>query len=239
MNTDNMAVSGESIDYGPCAFMDVYDPKTVFSSIDTVGRYAYGNQPKMAEWNLRRFAEALRPLIRDNKEQAEELTRDAVSDFHKRFHAYWLSGMRAKLGILNEEEKDEVLINELLKIMKKYGADYTNTFRSLTIGKFEDTAFFDSGEFSAWHHTWKTRIQRQQESEDDSFRIMRENNPSVIPRNHRVEEALDSAAKENDLSVMDRLLKVLSDPFSYSREQDEYSLLPKAANCRYWTFCGT
>jgi uncharacterized protein YdiU (UPF0061 family) len=239
MNTDNMAVSGETIDYGPCAFMDVYDPKTVFSSIDTVGRYAYGNQPKMAEWNLRRFAEALRPLIRDNKEQAEELTRDAVSDFHKRFHAYWLSGMRGKLGILNEEEKDEVLINELLKIMKKYGADYTNTFRSLTIGKFEDTAFFDSGEFSAWHHTWKTRIQRQQESEDDSSRIMRENNPSVIPRNHRVEEALDSAAKENDLSVMDRLLKVLSDPFSYSREQDEYSLLPKAANCRYWTFCGT
>jgi uncharacterized protein YdiU (UPF0061 family) len=239
MNTDNMAVSGETIDYGPCAFMDVYDPKTVFSSIDTVGRYSYGNQPKMAEWNLRRFTEVIRPLISEKKEQAEELTRDALSDFHKQFHAYWMSGMRAKLGIFNEEENDEVLIEELLKIMKKYGADYTNTFRSLTIDKFEDTAFFDSGEFSAWHRKWKNRIERKQESQDESFRLMSANNPAVIPRNHRVEEALESATKENDLSVLVRLLKVLSDPFSYSREHDEYSLPPKAANCRYRTFCGT
>jgi uncharacterized protein YdiU (UPF0061 family) len=239
MNTDNMTVSGETIDYGPCAFMDVYDPKTVFSSIDTVGRYSYGNQPKMAEWNLRRFAEALRPIISENKERAAALTQDALSGFHILFQAYWLAGMRAKLGIFNEEEKDEALIEELLKIMKKSGADYTNTFRSLTIGKFEDTAFFDSGEFSAWHHKWKARMQRQQETENDSYRLMRGCNPAVIPRNHRVEEALESAGKEYDLSTMNRLLEVLSDPFSYAQEHDEYSMLPKSTNCRYRTFCGT
>lgn len=239
MNTDNMAVSGETIDYGPCAFMDVYDPKTVFSSIDTVGRYAYGNQPKMAEWNLKRLAEALLPLINENKEQAMELTKDALSDFPILFHTYWLRGMRAKLGILNEEEKDEALINELLRIMKKYGADYTNTFRSLTIDKFEDTAFFDSGEFSAWHYKWKSRIQRQKESEEVILQLMRESNPAVIPRNHRVEEALEAAAKEDDLSVLHRLLEALSNPFSYAREHDEYSMLPMFTSCRYRTFCGT
>lgn len=239
MNTDNMAVSGETIDYGPCAFMDVYDPKTVFSSIDTIGRYAYDNQPKIAEWNLRRLAESLRPLISENKEHAIELTQDALSDFHKQFHAHWLKGMRAKLGMVSEEEKDQALIEELLRIMKKYGADFTNTFRALTIGKFEDTAFFDSGEFSAWHHKWKERIQRHQESEEDAFQIMRQSNPAVIPRNHRVEEALESAWKEGDLSVMRRLLAVLSNPFSYAREHDEYSMLPQPASCRYRTFCGT
>lgn len=239
MNTDNMAVSGETIDYGPCAFMDTYNPKTVFSSIDTIGRYAYGNQPKIAEWNLRKLAESLRPIIDVNMEQAAEQTKDALSDFQELFYNYWLKGMRAKLGIFNDEDKDKALINELLKIMKKYGADYTNTFRSLTLNKFEDTAFFDSGEFFTWQQNWKARLQRQQESEEDSLQLMRENNPAVIPRNHRVEEALEAAVKEDDISVTERLLEVLSNPFTYDKEHDEYAMLPKPTGSLYRTSCGT
>ena len=135
MNTDNMTISGETIDYGPCAFMDTYDPETVFSSIDTQGRYAYGNQPNIAGWNLARFAETLLPLLHENQEEAVKLAQDAISDFPKLYHSNWLAGMRAKLGIYNEEVEDESLIEELLSMMQKYGADYTNTFRALTFDK--------------------------------------------------------------------------------------------------------
>ncbi|MEX2414808.1 MAG: YdiU family protein, partial [Paenibacillaceae bacterium] len=131
MNTDNMALSGETIDYGPCAFMDAYDPGTVFSSIDIHGRYAYGNQPNIAAWNLARFAEALLPLLHDNEEQAVKLAEDAISDFTELYHRNWLAGMRSKLGIFNEELQDESLIEDLLSMMQKYRADYTNTFRAL------------------------------------------------------------------------------------------------------------
>ena len=131
MNTDNMAISGETIDYGPCAFMDAYDPATVFSSIDSQGRYAYGNQPYIAGWNLARFAETLLPLLHDNQEQAIELAQDAISDFTELYQSNWLAGMRAKLGIFNEEPEDESLIEDLLSMMQKYRADYTNTFRCI------------------------------------------------------------------------------------------------------------
>ena len=132
MNTDNMAISGETIDYGPCAFMDAYDPATVFSSIDSQGRYAYGNQPYIAGWNLARFAETLLPLLHENQEQAIELAQDAISNFAELYQSNWLAGMRAKLGIFNEETEDESLIEDLLSMMQKYRADYTNTFRALT-----------------------------------------------------------------------------------------------------------
>ena len=135
MNTDNMTISGETIDYGPCAFMDTYDPATVFSSIDTQGRYAYGNQPYIAGWNLARFAETLLPLLHEDQEQAVKLAQDAISDFTELYQSNWLAGMRAKLGIFNEETEDESLIEDLLSMMQKNRADYTNTFRALTFDK--------------------------------------------------------------------------------------------------------
>ncbi|HHU17614.1 MAG TPA: YdiU family protein [Clostridiales bacterium] len=239
MNTDNMTISGETIDYGPCAFMDNYDPKTVFSSIDTFGRYAYSNQPIIAKWNLGRFAESLLPLISKNEKQAVKLSNEALSQFDEIYNNYWMVGMREKLGLFNEDKTDKALIDDLLSIMHKYNADYTNTFRALTLGRFEDTAFFDSGEFFTWHHRWKERLRLQQESEDESRQLMKKSNPSVIPRNHRVEEALEAAVRENDFSVMKQLLNVLSSPYSYDAEQDEFSTPPKANFYPYRTFCGT
>jgi len=239
MNTDNMAISGETIDYGPCAFMDAYDPKTVFSSIDVNGRYAYGNQPSIAAWNLTRFAEALLPLLHVNQEQAVILAQDAISDFTELYHCNWLAGMRSKLGIFNEELQDEALIEGLLSMMQKYNADYTNTFRALTFDKQEDTALFGTSEFAKWHESWKARLGRQQETPASSHELMRSCNPALIPRNHRVEEALEAAVKHGDYSVMERLLDVLSSPYAHSTKQDEYSTLPKLPNSHYRTFCGT
>ncbi|TCZ78216.1 YdiU family protein [Paenibacillus albiflavus] len=238
MNTDNMAISGETIDYGPCAFMDVYDPATVFSSIDRQGRYAYGNQPYIAGWNLARFAETLLPLLHDDQNKAVELAQEKISTFMDLYHTNWLKGMRAKLGICNEEAQDEELINELLRLMEQYQADYTNTFRALTLNKQDDTDLFKAPEFSEWQEQWKARLGRQQESEASSNQLMRSSNPGVIPRNHRVEAALTAATESGDLSVMERLLKALSDPFDYSPEQDEYCIVSKSTK-PYRTYCGT
>lgn len=238
MNTDNMALSGETIDYGPCAFMDAFDPATVFSSIDVNGRYAYGNQPKIAAWNLARFAETLLPLLHDDEDQAVKLAEDAISDFSDLYFRNWFAGMRAKLGIFNEEQQDESLIKELLSMMQKDSADYTNTFRALTFDKPEDTVLFGNTEFAQWHELWQARLGRQQESKASSHQLMRSSNPAVIPRNHRVEEALDAAVKQGDYSVMERLLHVLSSPYAHSPEQEEYSTLPATSTC-YRTFCGT
>ncbi|TPG86757.1 YdiU family protein [Brevibacillus laterosporus] len=238
MNTDNMTISGETIDYGPCAFMDAYDPETVFSSIDIQGRYAYGNQPFIAGWNLTRFAETLLPLLHDNQEQAVKLAQDKISDFTELYHSNWLAGMRAKLGIFNEETQDESLINDLLSMMKKHRADYTNTFRALIFDTPEDTVLFETPEFAQWHELWQARLGRQQESKDSSNQLMRDSNPALIPRNHRVEEALEAAVEQGDYSVMERLLDVLSNPYAHSTEQAEYSTLPTSTT-PYRTFCGT
>ncbi|MBV7274284.1 YdiU family protein [Clostridiaceae bacterium UIB06] len=239
MNTDNMTVSGETIDYGPCAFMDTYDPATVFSSIDIHGRYAYGNQPNIAAWNLARFAETLLPLLHDNEDQAVRMAEDAISDFADLYNNNWLAGMRAKLGIFNEESQDESLIENLLNIMQKHGADYTNTFQALTVDKVSDIEMFDTEEFIQWYKLWKARLGRQQESKDSSHKLMKSSNPAVIPRNHRVEEALEAAVKRGDYSVMERLLEVISNPYAYSQEQMEYATLPEPSACPYRTFCGT
>lgn len=238
MNTDNMTISGETIDYGPCAFMDTYDPETVFSSIDINGRYAYKNQPNMAVWNLARFAETLLPLLSADKDEAIKLAEDALSDFSEIFENNWLSGMRAKLGIFNEEAGDEELIKNLLSIMQKYKADYTNTFRLLTLGDLDNTEIFTSEEFKEWYKMWQERLSRQDESNELSKKLMKSSNPAVIPRNHRVEEALE-AAENGDYSVMDKLLDVLISPFDYSKAQEEYAKLPKPSSCRYKTYCGT
>jgi len=238
MNTDNMAISGETIDYGPCAFMDAYDPGTVFSSIDIYGRYAYGNQPQIAAWNLARFADTLVPLLHANQAQGVKLAQDAVSNFKDLYHNNWLSGMRAKLGIFNEELQDEALIEDLLSIMQKYGADFTNTFRSLSLNKGCDIGMFNTPEFAQWQERWKARLSRQQESQAASQQLMQNTNPSIIPRNHRVEEALE-AAVQGDYIIMKQLLNVLSNPYAYSSEHTEYYTLPVKPEHPYRTFCGT
>ena len=239
MNTDNMAISGETIDYGPCAFMDTYDPATVFSSIDVGGRYAYRNQPKIAPWNLSRFAETLLPLLHDNEQQAIKLAQDAIEDFDGLYHCNWLGGVRAKLGIFNEELGDETLMEDLFHMMEKHRADYTNTFRDLTLNKLEEIGFSHTSEFIQWHELWQRRLERQQQSKNSSYQLMKDNNPGIIPRNHRVEEALEAAVDKGDYSIMHRLLNVLSDPYAYSPQQEDYSTLPPPSNRPYRTFCGT
>ncbi len=239
MNTDNMAISGETIDYGPCAFMDAYDPATVFSSIDTHGRYAYGNQPHIAAWNLARLAETLLPLIHDTMAQAVKLAEDVISDFAASFSRHWLTGMRAKLGISGEEPEDESLMADLLTIMREDRADYTNTFRALTLGRPEETGLSDSAGFGAWHERWQARLGRQKETRESSQRLMQMSNPAVIPRNHQVEAALEAAVADGDYSVMERLLGVLANPYAYSAEQADYCAPPAQSDQPYRTFCGT
>lgn len=239
MNTDNMTISGETIDYGPCAFMDVYDPATVFSSIDREGRYAYGNQPYMGGWNLARFAESLLSLLHEEQEKAIQIAQEAISEFNKLYHIHWFAGMRAKLGIFNEEKQDEVLIEDLLNLMKDYRADYTNTFRALTFDRHEDSDLFSSTEFVQWRELWQARLERQDESKSASQQLMRNSNPAVIPRNHRVEEALKAAVDHGDYSVMERLLEVLSNPYAHSPEQAAYCTPPGDDDRPYQTFCGT
>ena len=254
MNTDNMAISGETIDYGPCAFMDVYDPATVFSSIDREGRYAYKNQPAMATWNLARFAETLLPLLHRNQKTAVEIATDAVNGFMPQFRSNWLAGMRAKLGLAGEEPDDELLIADLLALMQEHGLDYTNTFRELTLGE-------TNPHLHDWVKRWQARMKKNTKSTGTIFvpvdlmkkaeqgftpcvaaglgaaPHLNKNNPAVIPRNHRVEEALQ-AAESGDLSVMHKLLRVLKDPFAYTAEQEKYAYPPENS-CRYKTFCGT
>ncbi|KAA0966304.1 YdiU family protein [Sporosarcina sp. ANT_H38] len=239
MNTDNMTISGETIDYGPCAFMDIYDPATVFSSIDVQGRYSYGNQPNIVEWNLARFAESLIPLLHEDYAEGAKLAQDAISDFPEQYHSNWLAGMKAKLGIFNEEIEDESLIEDLLHMMEKYRADYTNTFRALTFDKMEGNVLLGTPEFAQWYELWQARLGRQQESNVSSQQLMRDSNPALIPRNHQVEAALEAAVKHGDYSVMEQLLEVLSSPYAYTPGETDYSVLPKQSSSPYQTFCGT
>ncbi len=239
MNTDNMALAGETIDYGPCAFMDVYDPKTVFSSIDTQGRYAYENQPDIAGWNLARFAEALLPLLHAERPQAIRLAQQAIERFPSQFQQHWLAGMRAKLGIFNQETEDETLIQDLLGMMKKWRADYTHTFRSLSLNRPGGDALSGSEDFSLWHERWQARLGRQKETKEASQQLMQQSSPERIPRNHRVEEALEAAVQQGDYSVMERLLQALARPFVHLPEYAEYADIPPTSNRPYRTFCGT
>jgi len=239
MNTDNMSLSGETIDYGPCAFMNEYDPQTVFSSIDTGGRYAYGNQPAIGEWNLARFAETLLPLLADEEKEAIKIAENEIFKYAAIYQDSWLSGMRSKLGIFNQEAEDESLIEELLRLMEIYRADYTNTFLALTFDEFNDAPLFASDEFKHWYDRWLLRLGRQAESKAGSHQLMRNSNPALIPRNHLVEEALEKAVKNEDYDVMERLLDVLSKPFAHLPKQAAYASVPEQSSCPYRTFCGT
>lgn len=239
MNTDNMAISGETIDYGPCAFMDTYDPKTVFSSIDEQGRYAYENQPPIAGWNLARFAETLLPLLHEKQDEAVRLAQDAVSNFTKQYRAYWFEGMYKKLGVFTEEEKDEELVIHLMELMKRYHPDYTNTFRNLTLGNLETMAFFKEEGFKKWYALWQERLERQKVSKEEVKKLMAAHNPKVIPRNHLVEEALEAATKRQDYSVLAKLLEVLKKPYDYTNLYDQYTEVPVLKGGCYKTYCGT
>ena len=238
MNTDNMTICGETIDYGPCAFMDEYNPSTVFSSIDSNGRYSYGNQPNIGAWNLSRFAETLLCLISENQKEAINLAKDAISDYFKIFEKEWLDGMRRKIGLFTEEDKDEYLIEGLLSIMKKYNADYTNTFRALSIGKPEETGIFDKEEFNTWFELWNERLIRQKKSKEEVLDLMKKNNPEIIPRNHKVEEVLKAAVSRGDYEPMNKFIEALKNPYEYSGGKDEYIILPTNRGI-YKTFCGT
>ena len=238
MNTDNMAICGETIDYGPCAFMDVYRPDTVFSSIDVHGRYAYQNQPQIAPWNLARFAETLLPLLHSDEGEAIRLGQEALASFQGLYQSHWLGGMRAKLGLSGEQAGDVPLIERLLQLMQRFGADYTNTFRSLTLGETEGMAIFSAPDFHRWNDRWQARLAGQPGTRGEVKTLMMRHNPAVIPRNHRVEQAL-SAAQKGDLSLVDGLLRALANPYAYTPEQEEYAALPAPASGRYQTFCGT
>ncbi|MEF2243737.1 protein adenylyltransferase SelO [Paenibacillus sp. IITD108] len=239
MNTDNMAISGETIDYGPCAFMDVYDPATVFSSIDREGRYAYGNQPYIGSWNLARFAESLLPLLHSDESEAIQLAEAALKEYSAIYSLAWLGGMRAKLGLFEEEEQDAQLIKELLELMQQHRADYTNTFAALTTNELEQTDLFAAESFKSWHGQWQDRLNKQNQTKDEAHQLMRRSNPAVIPRNHRVEEALEAAVQHDDYTVLEKLLAVLDDPYAYSQEQKAYAALSETSAMPYRTFCGT
>lgn len=240
MNTDNMTLSGETIDYGPCAFMDTFNMATVFSSIDTQGRYAYQNQPAIGAWNLARFAETLLPLLHDEQKEAIKIAEKEIGHFADFYYAHWLDGMRKKLGLYNEEKEDEKLFEDLLKLMQENEADYTNTFLSLTFDKeFEGTEeLLKSAQFDEWKKRWNERLERQEKSKEDAHQLMKNNNPAVIPRNHRVEDALKAAVEQGDYSVMEKLLDALSNPYAHTKEQEAYCTLPEKVT-PYVTYCGT
>jgi uncharacterized protein YdiU (UPF0061 family) len=239
MNTDNMALCGETIDYGPCAFMDAYDPNTVFSSIDHHGRYGYGRQPQIAQWNLARFAETLLPLIHEDPQEAASMASEAISGFSDTFRYHWLAGMRAKLGLSNQEADDGALVEDLLDCMHRHGADFTNTFRDLASGCLPEAPVFRAPDFKQWFERWQARLKRQPDSREASRRLMNTHNPAVIARNHRVEEALAAAAERDDFTVMEKLLGILSRPYQDRPEQAGYRLPPPASAQPYRTFCGT
>ena len=239
MNTDNMSICGETIDYGPCAYVNTYHPETVFSSIDTQGRYAFGNQPNIAHWNLMRFAETLLPLIDASEEQAITLASACLDAFPAQFFAYWLAGMRKKIGLFNEEAEDLKLIEDLLMYMQKNKADYTNTFRALGSEALQETALYQDVGFKNWLTLWQARLARQTQDFAESTRLMRSVNPKIIARNHLVEEAL-SAANEGEMAPFNRLVLALLSPYADIDHPAQLMQAPEPAfDAQYQTFCGT
>jgi uncharacterized protein YdiU (UPF0061 family) len=237
MNTDNMSISGETIDYGPCAFMDTYDPKTVFSSIDQMGRYAYCNQPIITKWNLSRFAECLIPFIDDDQEKAVKLATKIINSFEKKYEEKWMNMMRHKLGLFGLNDKDKFLILDLLTWMHEKKADYNNTFCHLMNLDPKKDKLFDDNDFLNWKKRWEERLSKNNNSPKKSIELMRNNNPLVIPRNHKVEEALE-AAEKNDLKPITQLIEILKDPYNKKNNILDYEI-PSNSDKKYQTFCGT
>ena len=238
MNTDNMTISGETIDYGPCAFMNKYNPETVFSSIDQHGRYAYFNQPRAAKWNLERFAESLLPLINDDSKVAIEIATEVLKEFPEKYKKKWLEMMKKKLGLVGDDRNDEQLIIEFLSWMHQNKADYTNTFCYLMREYKQKNEIYNEKQFILWEKKWENRIKLNNNSQEKSLKIMRKVNPLVIPRNHLIEEALKQATEMNDLSKVNKLLKVLQNPYNSISTNSVYQTTPPLEE-NYVTYCGT
>jgi uncharacterized protein YdiU (UPF0061 family) len=246
MNTDNTSISGETIDYGPCAFMDAYDPATVFSSIDQFGRYAYGNQPRIAQWNLARLAECLLPLLGEDQERAVASAQEALAALGPRFEAAWLGGLRRKIGLSTEREGDSDLAQDLLERMAANGADFTLTFRRLCDAAAEPEGdgavralFKEPGAYDAWAARWRQRLADEAVEPHLRQAAMRAANPAFIPRNHLVEAALDAAVQRQDFGPFEELLEVLSRPFEDRPGLERYAVPPQPDERVLQTFCGT
>jgi serine/tyrosine/threonine adenylyltransferase len=246
MNTDNMLVSGDTIDYGPCAFLDAYHPETVFSSIDSGGRYAYRMQPAIGQWNMARFAETLLPLLGDNEAESLEQATGIIRAFVGYYDSAWLARMRAKLGLQQQEEGDQVLIESLLEAMDAGGADFTLLFRSLAEASADPlhaatsrALFSEPGLWDQWTVQWQSRLARETLPAAARAQSIRAVNPAVIPRNHRIEQAIDAATDDGDFSQFERLLAVLSRPFEDQPEAADWMGPPAPTERVCQTFCGT
>ena len=238
MNTDNMALSGETIDYGPCAFMDTFAPDTVFSSIDHKGRYAYANQPYIAQWNLARLAESLLPLMDGKKEEIIASAEDLLNSFEQIYKSKWLSMMGSKLGFAETGQEDEKLITELLDWMHKNSADFTNTFLNLCKEEIPDGALYASESFQSWHGRWQNRLRKEEQGLETSFALMRSVNPAVIPRNHKVDEALQ-AGEEGNFKPFHDLLNAVEKPYVDGDHLLPFQAPPEPGEKVMQTFCGT
>ncbi|MEJ8776587.1 protein adenylyltransferase SelO [Pseudogracilibacillus sp. ICA-222130] len=238
MNTDNMTISGESIDYGPCAFMDTYDPNTVFSSIDKQGRYAYRNQPPIGMWNVTRFAETLLPLLHEEEEEAIKVAKETLATFGDVYRKEWLNGMRNKLGLEKSADRDLELIEQLLKLMDEQKMDYTNTFVNLTFGTL-DKKEYETEAFQTWFKQYETRLSEEGTIAEEREEMMKQYNPAVIPRNFYVEEALNAVVDEGDFSKFHSLMQALKNPFAHTEQQRAFQILPPEADGPFQTYCGT
>lgn len=232
MNTDNSSVSGETIDFGPCAFMDAYDPGTVFSSIDTHGRYAYANQAPIAQWNMARLAETLLAFIDKDRETAIRIATERIEGFPAIYTKHWLAGFREKIGLASEEDGDLDLIQALLDAMQLARADFTITFRALSNGEEPDA-------LKDWLPQWRERLARDPQAKEDRFRLMRSVNPAYIPRNHLVEAMIAAAVEAQDYAPFEEMLRMLMNPYEEQAGAERYAALPPESETGYRTFCGT
>ena len=237
MNTDNMTISGETIDYGPCAFMDTYDPKTVYSSIDKMGRYAYCNQPAVTKWNLSRFAECLIPIIHENNEMAIKSATELINTFGEKYEEKWLNMMRKKLGLLGIDNKDKLLIVDLLTWMHQNKVDYTNTFCHLMNFKQYDEEIYKDNNFKNWKKNWQERLKLNNNNPEKYIKLMRSVNPLVIPRNHKVEKSLEKAY-DNNFEPLNKFLEILKKPYMQQENISDYLKMDSSSK-EYKTFCGT
>jgi uncharacterized protein YdiU (UPF0061 family) len=246
MNTDNMAVSGETIDFGPCAFMDTFDPATVFSSIDERGRYGFANQPNAALWNLARFAETLLPLIDADTQRAVGVATEAIETFETLFKDCWLDGMRRKLGLSTSEQGDRQLAEDLLQAMQRNQADFTLSFRALCAAARDPQGdamarghFLNAGDYDEWAQRWRARMSREATTLNLRAESMQQANPAYIPRNHRVEQVIVAAVERGDFAPFEELSQVLAAPNVARAAFARYANPPQPGERVLQTFCGT
>ena len=239
MNTDNMTLSGETIDYGPCAFMDEYNPQTSFSYIDYNKRYSYANQPYIVKWNIARFAETLLPMLHNDIKKAADIAEGVIEEFDSKFQNLWIAMMGKKLGLSDAGQEDHQLIGKLLRYMQSNNMDYTNTFRDLSEETLPELEIYQTIEFNNWHDQWRVRLKRSKKTTEESIRLMEESNPVFIPRNHNVNKALEEAEINNDMTLFNNLLEVIKDPYNDNLEYSAYKNPPKTEEKVRHTFCGT